>query len=225
MSETDGSRVRDNIQPIESTEVSDMSPTATEAQSGSKRKRLLRTTSKPPKPRKVMALRSKVWKDFTRLPEDYCGQEYSCKTTDGTSSLSGHLNRCFQYDSYLQNQDALTQEPTANEEVGQVVVRGFNQKAVRRATAKMIILDELPFSHVENSGFTHFCSIACHRFFVPSRRTITNDILDIFLAEKASLKSLFCDKKQKVSLTTNIWTSIITTSYMVIIAHFIDQDW
>ena len=89
----------------------------------------------------------------------------------------------------------------------------------------MIILDELPFSHVENSEFRHFYSVACPRFVVPSRRTITNDILDIFLAEKASLKSLLCDKKQKMSPTTDIWTSITTASYMVITSHFIDQDW
>ncbi|KAL9414881.1 hypothetical protein AB3S75_043194 [Citrus x aurantiifolia] len=89
----------------------------------------------------------------------------------------------------------------------------------------MIILDELPFSHVENFGFRHFCSVACPRFMVPSRRTITKDIFDIFLLEKASLKSLLCDNKQRVSLTTDILTFITTASYMVITTHFIDQDW
>ena len=115
MSEIDGLRVRDNIQSTESNEVSVMSPTATEAQSRSKRKRSSRTSSKPPQLRKVMALRSKAWKDFTKLPEDYnqckcnyCGQEYSCKSTNGSSSLSNHLKRCFEYESYLQNQAALT---------------------------------------------------------------------------------------------------------------------
>ncbi|KAK9175019.1 hypothetical protein WN944_027023 [Citrus x changshan-huyou] len=157
MSETDGSRVRDNIQSTESNEVSDMSPTAMEVQFGSKRKRSSRTSSKPPQPRKVMAPRSK--------------------------------------------------------------------ETIRRATAKMIIIDELPFSHVKNFGFKHFCSVACPKFVVPSRRTITKDILDLFLAENASLKSLLFDKKEKVSLTMDIWTSIMRASYMVITSHFIDQDW
>ena len=234
MSDSGGLRIHESIQSTESNEVSDISPMATGAQSESKRKRSSRTSSKPPQPRKVMAPRSKVWQDFTKLPEDYnrckcnyCGQEYSCKSTDGTSSLSNHLKRCLEYESYLQNQTALSQETigVGNEEVGQVVVRGFNQEVIRRATAKMIILDELPFSHVENSGFRHFCSVACPRFMIPSHRTITKDIIDIFLSEKASLKSLLCDKKQRVSLTTDIWTSITTVSYMVITAHFIDQDW
>ena len=103
------------------------------------------------------------------------------------------------------------------------MVRGFNQEAIRRATTKIIILDELSFSHVENSRIRHFFSVACPRFVVPSRRTITKDILDIFLARKASLKSLLCDKKQRVSLTIDIWTSITTASYMIIAAHFIDK--
>ena len=91
------------------------------------------------------------------------------------------------------------------------MVKGFNQEVIGRETTKMIILDELPFLHVENSGFRHFCSVACPKFVVLSRRTITKDILDLFLAEKASLKSLLCDKKQRVSLTTDIWASITWT--------------
>ena len=84
------------------------------------------------------------------------------------------------------------------------MVKIFNQEAIRRATTKMIILNKLPFFHVENSGFRHFYSIACPKFVVPSHRTITKDILDLFLVEKASLKSLLYDKKQIVLLTTNI---------------------
>ncbi|KAH9734523.1 putative AC transposase [Citrus sinensis] len=39
------------------------------------------------------------------------------------------------------------------------------------------------------------------------------------------LKSLICNNKQRVSLTTDLWTSIKNMSYMVITAHFIDSDW
>ncbi|KAL9441214.1 hypothetical protein AB3S75_019817 [Citrus x aurantiifolia] len=150
-----------------------MSPMIMKAQFGSKRNRSSRTSSKPPQSRKMKALRSKVWKDFTKLPKyynrckcNYCSQEYSCKSTDGTSSLSNHLKMCFEYESYVQNQAVLTQEPTGagNKKIGQVVVRGFNQEAIRKATTKMIILDELLFSHVEYSRFRHFSSIICPRF-------------------------------------------------------------
>ncbi|KAH9648097.1 Dimer Tnp hAT domain-containing protein [Citrus sinensis] len=39
------------------------------------------------------------------------------------------------------------------------------------------------------------------------------------------LKSLICNNKQRVSLTTDLWTSVQNMSYMVIIAHFIDSYW
>ncbi|KAH9657904.1 hypothetical protein KPL70_023270 [Citrus sinensis] len=39
------------------------------------------------------------------------------------------------------------------------------------------------------------------------------------------LKSLICNNKQQVSLTTDLWTSVQNMSYMVITNHFIDSDW
>ncbi|KAH9703695.1 hypothetical protein KPL70_011185 [Citrus sinensis] len=86
------------------------------------------------------------------------------------------------------------------------------------------VLDELPFCVVENPGFKHFCSVAAPRYLLPSRRTITRDTLDMYVEEKAKLKNLLVGNKQRVSLTTDIWTSIMTVSYMVITAHFIDKD-
>lgn len=64
------------------------------------------------------------------------------------------------------------------------MVKGFSQEVARKAIAKMIILDELSFLLVETFGFRYFCSVACPRFFVPSCRTITKDIIDIFLFDE-----------------------------------------
>ena len=47
----------------------------------------------------------------------------------------------------------------------------------------------------------------------------------MYLEEKVKLNSLLARNKQRVSLTTNIWTSITTASCMAIIAYFIDRDW
>ncbi|KAH9734400.1 BED-type domain-containing protein [Citrus sinensis] len=85
----------------------------------------------------------------------------------------------------------------------------------------MIIIGELPLSFVDNKGFRHFCSVAIPQFVMPSRRTIGRDVMELFLEEKAMLKSLICNNKQRVSLTTDLWTSVQNMSYMVITAHFI----
>ncbi|KAH9696124.1 BED-type domain-containing protein [Citrus sinensis] len=201
---------------------------ATIVTGGNKRKKS--SSSKPPLPRKKMAPRSPVWQHFTRVPNDhtkckcnYCGQEFECGTVGyGTSTLRTHnRERCQKFKDLQKNQTILTQDVGSDE----VVARGFSQEACRRATVKMIVLDELPFSVVENAGFRHFCSVAAPRYLLPSRRTISRDTLEMYLEEKVKLKSLLAGNKQRVSLTTNIWTSITTASYMVITAHFIDRDW
>ncbi|KAH9680959.1 BED-type domain-containing protein [Citrus sinensis] len=201
---------------------------ATIVTGGNKRKKS--SSSKPPLPRKKMAPRSTVWQHFTRVPNDhtkckcnYCGQEFECGTVGyETSTLRTHnRERCQKFKDLQKNQTILTQDVGSDE----VVARGFSQEACRRATVKMIVLDELPFSVVENPGFRNFCSVAAPRYLLPSRRTISRDTLEMYLEEKAKLKSLLAGNKQRVSLTTDIWTSITTTSYMVITAHFIDRDW
>ncbi|KAH9804203.1 BED-type domain-containing protein [Citrus sinensis] len=58
-----------------------------------------------------------------------------------------------------------------------------------------------------------------------SRRTMDRDVMELFLEEKTMLKSLICNNKQWVSLTTNLCTSVQNMSYMVITAHFINSDW
>ena len=131
-----------------------------------------------------------------------------------------YQERCQKYKDLQKDQTTLTQDVGSDE----IVARGFSQDACRRATVKMIVLDELPFSVVENLGFKHFCSVAAPRYLLSSRRTIIRDTLDMYVEEKTKLKRLLVRNKQRVSLTIDIWTFITTVSYMVIIAHFIDKD-
>ncbi|KAH9768778.1 BED-type domain-containing protein [Citrus sinensis] len=106
-----------------------------------------------------------------------------------------------------------------------VLAKGWSQDACRRAVTKMIIMGELLFSFVDNKGFGHFCSVVIPQFVMPSRGTIGRDVMDLFLEEKTMLKSLICNNKQRVSFTTDLWTSVQNMSYMVITTHFIDSDW
>ncbi|XP_031095251.1 zinc finger BED domain-containing protein RICESLEEPER 2-like [Ipomoea triloba] len=89
----------------------------------------------------------------------------------------------------------------------------------------MIIIDELPFIFVEGQGFKRFIAVACPRFKIPSRWTVSRDIHVIYEEEKLKLKCLFRGNTQRVSITTDSWTSIQRINYMVVTAHFIDEDW
>ncbi|CAN1142014.1 Zinc finger BED domain-containing protein RICESLEEPER 2 [Linum perenne] len=78
----------------------------------------------------------------------------------------------------------------------------------------MIIIDELPFRFVEHLGFNYFMSIACPRFIMPSRRTVTRDSWDFYLDMKAKLKEVFMVCEGRIYLTTDTWTSIKQMNYM-----------
>ena len=108
---------------------------------------------------------------------------------------------------------------------GNLLAVGFSKEACRIACAEMIIIDELPFSHLEGEGFRKFCRVLNPNFDPPSHRTISRDVFQLFLDEKKKLKDFFVAKKQRVCLTIDTWTSIQNNNYMSLTAHFIDDDW
>ncbi|KAL5789248.1 hypothetical protein ACOSQ2_004136 [Xanthoceras sorbifolium] len=101
----------------------------------------------------------------------------------------------------------------------------FNKDKTRKALAKMLIVDELPFKFVEKPGFQEFCRAGMPLFDIPSRRTIVRDIMQLYVDEKTSLIKMFRKSKVRVCLTTDTWTSIQNINYMVVTAHYIDDYW
>ncbi|KAK8669117.1 hypothetical protein V6N13_106556 [Hibiscus sabdariffa] len=65
----------------------------------------------------------------------------------------------------------------------------FDQDEIRKALARMVVVDELPFSFVERKGFRHFCKIAVPSFVPPSRATITRDSYALFIEKRKKLKN------------------------------------
>ena len=62
-------------------------------------------------------------------------------------------------------------------------------------------------------------------FQIPSRYTIARDCYYLFVQEKKKLHALLTSQCQRVSLTTDTWTSIQNVSYLCLTAHFIDSGW
>ncbi|PWA99711.1 zinc finger BED domain-containing protein RICESLEEPER 2 [Artemisia annua] len=94
------------------------------------------------------------------------------------------------------------------------------------ALIKEIIIDELPFSVVDQDGFKEYMEARYYRGFqIPSHETIARDCVQVFMEEKANLKSLIKKTDQRVCLTLNIWTSKQSVKYLCISAHFIDNNW
>ena len=141
-----------------------------------------------------------MWQYFTRLLDNDKKCKCNCYGNEfeyglvgyQTSTLRTHYQeKCQKYKDLQKDQTTLTQDVSSDE----IIERAFSQDACRRTTVKMIVLDELPFSVVENPSFTHFCNVTAPRYLLPSRRTIIRDTLDMYVEEKAKLKSLLVGNK------------------------------
>ena len=101
----------------------------------------------------------------------------------------------------------------------------FDQKTSRALLARMIVLDEMPFSIVEYSGFIDFVKSLNPLFDMVSRVTIKDDCMKAYHDKKSRYCAGFKKYAGRVSLTTDMWTSNQTLGYMCITCHFIDAKW
>ncbi|KAG7552430.1 hAT-like transposase RNase-H fold [Arabidopsis thaliana x Arabidopsis arenosa] len=98
-------------------------------------------------------------------------------------------------------------------------------EVVREATNEMLVLGHMPLSFIESIAWRHFTT-KCNMYTRVSRRTVTRDIYEMFVKRKEDMRKWMRATKQRVSLTTDIWTAHVTgASYMVITCHFIDANW
>ena len=101
----------------------------------------------------------------------------------------------------------------------------FNQEKFRELLVMAITMHDLPFQFVEYEGireiFTYLCGEAKHI----TRNTAKADVVKMHKREKTKLKFLLESVDCRISLTSDLWTSITTDGYLCITAHFIDQDW
>ncbi|XP_019158337.1 PREDICTED: zinc finger BED domain-containing protein RICESLEEPER 2-like [Ipomoea nil] len=166
------------------------------------------TTAVPEKKRKIVESRSPVWDHYEKIKDStgvtikgkciYCAKIYQCQSKKhGTTSLRNHMLSCLKNPhSKDTRQSLLTFQAITNSDASPATV-----------------------------GFRKFIMVACPRFKIPSRWTISRDINLIYEEERLKLKCVFRGNTQRVSITTDTWTSIQRINYMVVTAHFIDEEW
>ncbi|KAK2382543.1 zinc finger BED domain-containing protein RICESLEEPER [Trifolium repens] len=177
--------------------------------------------------------RSRAWEHFTKQGKRamciYCKKTYAVDgNTHGTSNLNKHYKKCTKNTNRVidkaQKTLVLGKQVEGDNNVSFKLVE-FNQQECRLELAKMIIIVELPFKHVEGVGFKGFMSRVQPRLKIPSRVTIARDCMQLYKEEKVILRSLLSLNHQMVSLTTDTWTSILNMNYMCVTGHFIDEKW
>lgn len=76
--------------------------------------------------------------------------------------------------------------------------------------AKMVIVDEQPFSIVEWQGFRDYVDSLQPLWQHISCFIVARDCMKIFVGEKLMLQKIFQSLKSRIALTTDVWTSIQT---------------
>ncbi|CAI9285259.1 unnamed protein product [Lactuca saligna] len=85
---------------------------------------------------------------------------------------------------------------------------------------------ELPFKFVENEAFVEYTNALNAKVVLPSRHTISRNVSKFYIEERTKMLQFLSNPKTAIHLTTDTWTSSCQrTTYMVVTAHFIDENW
>ncbi|XP_041001614.1 zinc finger BED domain-containing protein RICESLEEPER 3-like [Juglans microcarpa x Juglans regia] len=163
--------------------------------------------------------RSVVWDYFTKIrTEDkskprascnLCGMTYACDPNiNSTKSMLGHLEKTCKKSPLRKvdrNQSILGFQSGSSSR-GLVPI-SFSVEACREVLAEMLVIDELPFKHVEGEGFKKFMLVLQPKWnVIPLRVTVAKDIYKLYLIEKDNPKNAL--KGQRICLTTYTWASV-----------------
>ncbi|PNX75230.1 HAT family dimerization domain-containing protein [Trifolium pratense] len=178
---------------------------------------------------------SAVWNHFKRKVVNgnekaicnYCSKHLTGRRTDGTNHLNQHYMRCPRRKHKDLRQTILLREQKKVDGSSNYLSNyHFDPEKSREDLARMIILHEYPLSIVDHVGFRTYSEGLQPLFKVPSRNTIKNDIIKIFQNEKGKIMGQLDKIGSRIALTTDMWTaSNQKKGFMVITAHYIDDDW
>ncbi|CAN1801898.1 Zinc finger BED domain-containing protein RICESLEEPER 2 [Linum perenne] len=95
---------------------------------------------------------------------------------------------------------------------------------MRQVISHWIILTEKSLSTADHEMFTLMMKTANPLYQRVTRSTTTTDVFSTYDIFKGKVKGIL-KHVQRMSLTTDMWTSNQTMQYMVVTGHFIDKNW
>ena len=119
---------------------------------------------------------SNTWRNYTDVGDPktgkiikaqckHCSRILTVTTKNGTSSLGKHNVVCLQNpDNIDKKQKKISTFRTSQSDATTVSNWEFNQNTIRLALAKMIVIDEQPFSYIECDGSDIFLVLLFHSF-------------------------------------------------------------
>nr|GME03801.1 zinc finger BED domain-containing protein RICESLEEPER 2-like [Ipomoea batatas] len=175
-----------------------------------------------------------IWQEMTLVKLENGEERVQCnhcnyklkKQKDGTTTqYKRHLDCCIKRKINLSGQRNICVLPSTqkSESVNGVQSWKYDQARIREVISHMIMVHELPFSFVEYDLFNIVMQTASPYYERISRTTTTKDCWSTYEIEKKRVQGLL-KLVDKISITTDIWTSNQNIQYMVITAHFVDLD-
>lgn len=95
------------------------------------------------------------------------------------------------------------------------------QEEIDKTLVEMIVSDFQPLSIVENKGFIKYTKKLNPFYAPPSRRKITSSLIPRMYSEILANVKNDLAKPTHVAITTDIWTSCSTRSFLAVTAHYI----
>jgi hypothetical protein len=96
---------------------------------------------------------------------------------------------------------------------------------MRNMLVKWIVIKQHPFTIVEEEEFINVVYSLYPNAKIPSADTIKRDIMGLYATNLAKMQTVLQKLDNKISFTTDIWTSASMKSFLSITAHFIDSEW
>lgn len=148
-----------------------------------------------------------------------------CRTTFGPKTGTSTITRHFQskhsneFNQFKQSTLPFRRtDPYGKHDKAKVTV-------LNDALLKWVICDQQPFNLMENQHFRELILELDNRYQLPSRQTISTQIVSIFTEKQTAVREMLQKMNQKVSLTVDMWSSCTNQAYLAVTIHWIDEDW
>jgi hypothetical protein len=150
-----------------------------------------------------------------------CDKTYKALGEYGTGNMTRHMNKYARKSTPGVGQMLLSRSQGGMS----VISFTFDLKKIRELIVASIIKHDLPFRYVEYEGVRESMHYLCPGVQLISRNTIKAGLCKLYASEKQKLKAMLNRCNGRISLTSDLWSSLTTDWYICLTAHYVDTNW
>lgn len=173
----------------------------------------------------VSSLRSDVWDHFEKGEKTakckHCDRELSF--CGGTTNLRDHLlqNHTKEYQA---KKDSDESKRKIDKFVLKTTCSSARARKITQLLVDMVAMDARPTATVEGTGFKRLLNYLEPGYKVPSAVHITSCLHERYSQVKGVVME-YLQSASYIALTSDVWTSLATQSYISATTHFVTSEW